>query len=62
MRFRTQPIAGNTLMKYLIKVANRLRLGGNPAADGQCPECDAGMKKELLQLHFAEGQVKALQG
>jgi hypothetical protein len=48
MRFRTRPSASNTLMKYLIKVANRLRLEGNPAADGQCPECDAGMKKEIL--------------
>jgi hypothetical protein len=52
---------GNTFIDVLITVPSRLRLAGNPAADAQCPEYGAGMKKEILQLHFEECWVKALQ-
>jgi hypothetical protein len=45
---------GDTFAMRLIKIANRLRLEKNPAADLQCPECGECVKQELLRSHLEE--------
>jgi hypothetical protein len=53
---------GDTAAMQLIKVANRLHLEENPPADVQCPECQCFMKPEVLQRHFEQCRLTALDG